>query len=173
MITIQPSLDADLKLIYERVYVKCGLIMSKLKRNAKSTVYGACSFQLNDMKIEYRVSKMTPTKTGQFVTIWKRSEEGITTPFDISDDIDFVIITSRSGENLGQFLFPKSVLIQQSIFSQNRKGGKRGIRVYPPWDQVNSRQASRTQQWQAKYFVTIRDGNNTDLDRVRQLLDSG
>jgi len=143
--------------------------MSKLKRNAKSTVYGACSFQLNDMKIEYRVSKMTPTKTGQFVTIWKRSEEGITTPFDISDDIDFVIITSRSGENLGQFIFPKSLLVQQSIFSQNRKGGKRGIRVYPPWDTVHSKQAAKTQSWQTKYFMTIRDDNATDFDRVKQL----
>ena len=63
--------------------------MSKLERNAESTVYGACSFQLNDMKIEYRVSKTTPTKTGQFVTSWKRNAQGITTPFDISDDINF------------------------------------------------------------------------------------
>ena len=166
-------LETTLKLINELVYIKCGLHLSSLKLNSESVAYGACSYELDGLKIEHRTSKTTPTKSGQFVTIWKRSEEGITTPFDISDDIDFVIITSRSGENLGQFIFPKSLLVQQSIFSQNRKGGKRGIRVYPPWDQVNSRQASRTQQWQAKYFVTIRDGNNTDLDRVRQLLDSG
>ncbi len=165
-------LDTTLKLINELVYIKCGLHLSSLKLNSESAAYGACSFELNGLKIEHRASKTTPTKTGQFVTIWKRCEEGITIPFDISDDIDFVVITSRRGENLGQFIFPKAVLIKEGIFTQNGKGGKRGIRVYPPWDQANSRQASRTQQWQTKYFVTIRDSNNTDLDRVRQLLDS-
>lgn len=166
---MQSSLDADLKMIYERVYVKCGLIMSKLKRNAESTVYGACSFQLNDMKIEYRVSKTTPTKTGQFVTIWKRSEEGITTPFDLSDDIDLVVITSRRGEHMGQFIFPKSVLVQQGIFSQNEKGGKRGIRVYPPWDTTHSQQAARTQSWQIQYFWSLQKGIAADYDQVRNL----
>lgn len=170
--TSQTTLDNDLKMINESVYLKCGLIMSYLKRNPESAAYGACSFELDGLKIEHRKSKTTPTKAGQFVTIWKRSKDGITTPFDNSDDINFVVITSRYGENLGQFIFPKSVLVEEGIFSQNGKGGKRGIRVYPPWDHANSRQASRTQQWQTKYFVTIRDGNNTDLDRVRQLLDS-
>ncbi len=170
--TLHTTLDANLKTINEMVYAKCGFTMSSLKLNSESAAYGACSFHLNGLKIEYRMSKTTPTKKGQFVTIWKRSKDGITTPFDNSDDIDFVVITSRRGENLGQFIFPKAVLIKEGIFTQNGKGGKRGIRVYPPWDQANSRQASRTQQWQTKYFVTIRDSNNTDLDRVRQLLDS-
>lgn len=170
---MQPSPDADLKVIYERVYVKCGLIMSKLERKPESTVYGACSFQLNDMKIEYRVSKATPTKSGQFVTIWKRSEEGIATPFDISDDIDYVVITARSGENLGQFILPKSVLLQQGIFSQSGKGGKRGIRVYPPWVVTHSRQAARTQNWQIEYFCRLQTGVVPSLDHVRDLFSHG
>lgn len=143
--------------------------MSKLKRNAESVAYGACSFELNGLKIEHRTSKTTPTKSGQFVTIWKRSEEGLTTPFDMSDDIDFVVITSRSGENLGQFILPKSVLVQQGIFSQNGKGGKRGIRVYPPWDTTHSRQAAATQSWQIPYFWSLQKGIAPDYDQVRNL----
>jgi len=162
-------LETTLKLINELVYIKCGLHLSSLKLNSESVAYGACSFELNGLKIEYRVSKTTPTKTGQFVTIWKRSKNGITAPFDISDDIDFVVITSRSGENLGQFIFPRSVLAQHGIFSQNGRGGKRGIRVYPPWDMTHSKQAAKTKSWQTKYFMTIRDDNATDFDRVRQL----
>ncbi|MGL4629999.1 MAG: MepB family protein [Leadbetterella sp.] len=112
-----------------------------------------------------RVSKITPTKTGQFVTIWKRNEEGITEPFDGKDDIDFVIIVSKRDDTIGQFIFLKSVLLEKGIFSLNGKGGKRGIRVYPPWDKVESKQAEKTQAWQKKYFVEIKknDGDNLSL----------
>lgn len=157
--------------INESVYVKCGFRMSNLKRNSESAAYGACSFELNGLKIEHRASKTTPTKTGQFVTIWKRSKEGITTPYDIADDIDFVVITSRSGGHLGQFIFPKSVLGDQGVFAQNGKGGKRGIRVYPPWDKTHSQQAARTQSWQTKYFLNIQSNSPMDIDRVRSLFD--
>jgi len=162
-------LETTLKLINELVYIKCGLHLSSLKLNSESVAYGACSYELDGLKIEHRTSKTTPTKSGQFVTIWKRSEEGITTPFDISDDIDFVVITSGSSENLGQFIFPKAVLIEEGIFSQNGKGGKRGIRVYPPWDTTQGKQATKTQDWQAKYFLTIRSDGPIDLDRGMQL----
>jgi hypothetical protein len=158
---------ADLGIINDLVYVKGGLIMSNLKRHTEGEAYGACSFELNGLKIEHRASRTTPTKTGQFVTIWKRSTAGITTPFDISDDIDFVVITSRSGENVGQFIFPKAVLVEENIFSQNGNGGKRGIRVYPPWDTTQSKQASRTQRWQARYFLGIQSNSPMDFERVR------
>ncbi|MGK2864703.1 MAG: MepB family protein [Chitinophagaceae bacterium] len=171
MMTSQTTLHTDLKMINESVYVKCGFIMSNLKRRAESQAYGACSFELNGLRVEHRASKITPAKTGQFVTIWKRSKDGITTPFDVADGIDFVIITSRKGENLGQFIFPKAVFADQGIFAQNGKGGKRGIRVYPPWDKTHSKQAERTQSWQAKYFLNIQSNSPMDIDRVRSLFD--
>ncbi len=62
-------LETTLKLINELVYIKCGLHLSSLKLNSESAAYGACSFELNGLKIEYRVSNTTPTKTEQFVTI--------------------------------------------------------------------------------------------------------
>ncbi|MBK8831584.1 MAG: MepB family protein [Saprospiraceae bacterium] len=164
-------LKTTLKLINELVYTKCGLHLSSLKLNSESVAYGACSFELNGLKIEHRTSKSTPTKTGQFVTIWKRGKDGITTPFENSDDIDFVVITSRHAENLGQFIFPKAVLLEEGIFSQNGKGGKRGIRVYPPWDIAQSKQAAKTQSWQTKYFMTLKGDNTNGIDRIRQLFD--
>ncbi|HEX8549152.1 MAG TPA: MepB family protein [Cytophagaceae bacterium] len=158
----------DLKLVKELVYDKCGFDLTDLKQNLESVAYGACSFMLNGMKIEYRVSKTTPIKTGQFVTIWKRSREGIIEPFDISDDVDFIIITSKSPNNLGQFIFPKSTLVDHGIITGNGIIGNRGIRVYPPWDSVSNKQAEKTQSWQRKYFLTI--NNTTDLDLTKKLL---
>jgi hypothetical protein len=158
--TINSGFHAQLKLAKELLYDKCGFNFTDLKLNSESVAYGACSFGLNGKTIQHRVSKITPTKAGQFVTIWQRNKAGITQPFDISDDLDFIIITSKSGDNFGQFIFPKSVLADKGIISSKNKKGKRGMRVYPPWDILINKQALDTQGWQTKYFLTI---NNPDL----------
>lgn len=168
-LTIINSFHNDLKVAKDLVYDKCGFNLTDPKLNSESVEYGACSFKLNGKKIQHRVSKITPTKTGQFVTIWKRNKEGITEPFDISDDIDFIIITSKSEDNFGQFIFPKSVLAENGIITRNGKEGKRGIRVYPPWDIPTNKQAIKTQSWQTKYFLTIKNDNTIDLDLIKNL----
>jgi len=168
-LTIMNRFHNDLKIVKELVYDKCSFDLTNLKLNSESVEYGACSFVLNGKKIQHRVSKITPTKTGQFVTIWKRNKVGITEPFDIVDDIDFVVITTRSGDNFGQFIFPKPVLADKGIITQNGKKGKRGIRVYPPWDFGPNKQAEKTQSWQTKYFLTIQNDNSTDLEFIKQM----
>ncbi len=100
-----------------------------------------------------RTSKITPKKIGQFVSIWKRNEDGLTIPFDESDDFDFMIINCYFNEKIGKFIFPKSILIEQNIISIRNKGGKRGIRVYPPWDRAINKQAMKTQAWQVVYWT--------------------
>jgi len=145
------------------LYDACGYNLTNLIENPESAEYGACSFELNEHKVQYRISKITPTKTGQFVTIWKRNEAGITAPFDFADEVDFIIISSRNGADFGQFIFPKIVLVEKGILSRNGEDGKRGIRVYPPWDLVASKQAEKTQAWQTKFFVKITEDKSTDL----------
>ena len=169
-LTLLNSIHSDLKVVKELVYDKCGFDLANLKQNLESKEYGACSFVLNGKIIQYRNSKITPTKTGQFVTIWKRNKNGITEPFDNSDNFDFVIITARNEDNFGQFIFPKSVLADNGIITRNGKGGKRGIRIYPPWDFTTNKQAKKTQSWQTKYFMTIKNNNSTDLDLTKKLL---
>ncbi len=170
--TISNSFHDDLKTAKEMVYTPCNFDFKNLKWNTESLEYGACSFELGDKKIMYRVSKITPTKNGQFVTIWKRNHKGITEPFDINDEIDFVIITARSGNKLGQFIFPKSVLANKGILTQNGKPGKRGIRVYPPWDKPGSKQAEKTQNWQLNHFLTIETDGSINLDFAKKLLEA-
>ena len=89
------------------------------------------------------------------MTLWKRIPSGVIAPYDSTDPIDLVIIGVRSGERWGQFVFPKEVLMKKSIFSAEGKGGKRAIRVYPPWDVAESKQAHQTQAWQQKYFLEL------------------
>lgn len=168
--TIINSSHSDLKVAKELVYDKCGFNLIDLNFNSESVEYSACSFILNGKTIQYRVSKITPKKTGQFVIIWKRNKVGITEPFDISDDLDFIIITSKSDDKFGQFIFPKSVLADKGIISRNGIGGKRGIRVYPPWCNATNKQAAKTQSWQTKYFLTIKNDNSTDLEKAKRLL---
>ncbi|MEO2214546.1 MepB family protein [Paenibacillus amylolyticus] len=48
----------------------------------------------------------------QFVTLWQRSEDGSTQPYDVSDPADVYVISTRSGSHFGQFVFPKHVLLQ-------------------------------------------------------------
>jgi hypothetical protein len=170
ILTAKDSFHGDLKAAKVLVYDKCGFDFTELKLNSESKEYGACSFKLNGKTIQHRCSKITPTKNGQFVTIWKRNQEGITEPFDISDDLDFIIITSKNEDKFGQFIFPKSVLDVKGIISKNDKNGKRGIRVYPPWDIVTNKQALKTQNWQCKYFVAISNDNSNDFYLIKKLI---
>ncbi|MBK6834216.1 MAG: MepB family protein [Bacteroidetes bacterium] len=160
----------NLQIIKEQFYDTCGFEFTNLSINAESLEYGACTFKLNGRLIQYRVSKITPTKTGQFVTIWKRNKNGITEPFDSKDDFDFIIITSISDENSGQFIFPKSILIEKGIITSKGKKGKRGIRVYPPWNKTTSEQAEKTQKWQINYFVHTTTNQESNCTLFKSLL---
>jgi hypothetical protein len=164
------SFHDELKLVKTLVSNNCGFNLTNPKLSPESVEYGACSFELNGKVIEHRVSKITPTKIGQFVTIWKRNKDGITAPFDIFDNIDFIIITAKSGDNLGQFIFPKSILVTKGIMSNNIKDGKRGIRVYPSWDIVTNKQAIATQSWQLQYFLDINNGDAINYSLLKNLI---
>jgi hypothetical protein len=153
----------------ELVFDKCGFELRNLEIEKESTEYSACKFDLNTVKILFRVAKITPTKIGQFVTFWKRSENGPIEPYAVSDAIDFFIINTKSNDKFGQFIFPKSVLSQQGIISTNLKEGKRGIRVYPPWDLTMSKQAQKTQKWQLECFLEIPLNKSVNLEKAKQL----
>jgi hypothetical protein len=87
----------------------------------------------------------------------------------ISDELDFIIIFTEKEESKGVFIFPKAVLHQKKIISDENKDGKRGIRVYPPWDLVTSKQGLKTQEWQVKHFINLSDKVQVDLDRAKEI----
>jgi hypothetical protein len=163
-----PDLQAALTL----AYAPCGYSVDQLQPELESADYAACTLQLNGLRVYYRVAKTTPTKVGQFVTLWKRMGRGPIQPFDVGDPVDVFVVSTRSGPQLGQFVFPKAVLAAQGVVAgaDRAGGGKRALRVYPPWDTTTSRQAQHTQAWQLRYFVDMSEGRVVDLARVRALL---
>lgn len=151
------------------LFEKCHLEISNFEVDKESKNYNACKFDLNNLKIIFRKAKITPTKIGQFVTLWKRNSHGITAPFSFSDIFDFVIIYVKSENNSGQFIFPKSVLIENGIVSSDKKDGKRGFRVYPIWENAINKQAIQTQKWQLNYFVKTNWDDEIDLNLAKKL----
>lgn len=130
-----------------------GFEITDFIKEAESREYDACIFKLDNKSVKFRSAKITPTKTGQFVTLWKRNRAGITQPHEESDPFDLYIISVRKEKLSGQFVFTKQVLIEHNILSTSKKEGKRGFRVYPPWDVTANKQAQKTQKWQAEFFV--------------------
>ncbi|MDB6081831.1 MAG: MepB domain containing protein [Chlamydiia bacterium] len=162
---IHPDLLASQKLAYE----PSGLTSCNFIPETESKEYAAYDFEMNARKIKFRVAKSTPIKIGQFVTFWKRIGDGPIMPFDMADPIDFFIVSVRTSSHFGQFVFPKAVLCAQDIVSKEGKGGKRAMRVYPPWDTTDSPQAKKTQAWQLLYFFEICLNQDIDSARVQQL----
>ncbi|MGK5040422.1 MepB family protein [Janthinobacterium sp. GB1R12] len=132
---------------------------------AESAEYGACRAELHGKRLVLRMAKTTPTKTGQFVTVWKRPHPGAEiAPLDEADPVDAVVIAVADGDGVrhGFFIFSRAVLIERGVMSRPGAGGKRALRVYPPWCAPESIQAQRTQRWQAQWFVAAGDQRRLD-----------
>lgn len=164
--SISENIPKDLILIQEILFDICNFEISQPVLEAESSEYGACSFVLNNLNILFRSAKITPTKTGQFVTLWKRTKQGPIQPFDSTDPIDLFIISTRKDDHFGLFIFPKLILITKEIVS-DKKEGKRAMRVYPPWDITTSKQAQKTQKWQLDYFIEIPQNPKGDWNQVK------
>jgi hypothetical protein len=139
-------------------------------REAESSEYGACRLAIDGRAIVFRVAKTTPTKIGQFVTLWKRpAPDAEIAPLDSDDGVAFVVVSVSDSANRGQFVFAQKTLVEQGVMSSARKGGKRAIRVYPPWSKPVVREAVRTQRWQLQYFLPLPFDASADPARVRAL----
>lgn len=163
------ALHHDLVAIKELVFDPCKLNCTQLIAEKQNAEYGAYFISLNELSVRFRVAKITPTKVGHFVTLWERIGIGPTQPYDIAEAVDFYVISTREGNNFGHFIFPKAEMFKQNILSQEGKGGKRGIRVYPIWSETTSPQARKTQKWQLNYFLEIPEDGRIDFERARML----
>lgn len=130
---------------------------------AEGAQYGACRAELHGLRLVLRVAKTTPAKTGQFFTLWqRRHRDADIAPLDEADPVDAVIVAvDDGGIRHGLFIFPRAVLLRRGVLSRAGQGGKRALRVYPPWCVPAAAQAQRTQRWQAACFVA--DGDQAGL----------
>lgn len=151
------------------VYDPCGFACSDPVPEAESAAYAAHAFTVDGRSVRFRVAKTTPTKVGQFVTVWKRSAGGPIAPFDAADPVDLFVINTRDRDRLGQFVFPIEVLRERGVVSMNGSGGKRAFRVYPPGVDTTSRQAANSQAWQLDHFLHLPRDGPIDTARARIL----
>ncbi|MDD2984350.1 MAG: MepB family protein [Crocinitomicaceae bacterium] len=151
--------------IKAEIFDACGFQFSDFQIEEESREYDACQFRINGLHVISRTAKITPKKAGQFVTFWKRNKQGPIEPFHFADDIDFFVVNVRFENRFGQFVFPKSILVQKGIISIEKKEGKRAFRVYPIWDVVESKQALQSQKWQTNYFFEL--DASPDLEKIK------
>jgi len=159
--------DLQIAHLDEMLFKPSGIYLSQLEAEPESKEYCAHNFKLGTILVKFRRAKITPTKIGQFVTIWKRNKNGLTEPLNVDDPFDLLIIAVRNNDNFGIFVFPKTILAKHKIVSVNSVGGKRGIRVYPSWDFTTNRQAQQTQIWQTQYFVNLT--HFTEIDKTKAI----
>jgi len=151
------------------IFQPLGLKISNAEEDAECKEYSGMNFTIAQLKIKFRTAKITPTKTGQFVTLWKRNEEGETIPFDSSDSFDFYLISTSKENHAGIFIFSKEILAKKGILTHEKKEGKRGFRIYPAWDKTENKQASATQKWQTEYFLDLSENKGSGLRKAKFL----
>ena len=102
-----------------------GLSWANAVPEPESADYCAHTLTLGARPALFRVAKTTPTKLGQFVTLWLRSTEGPIRPYDMNDGVTLFAIQAGSGAGLGMFMFPAHTLAQHGVLSIEGRGGKR------------------------------------------------
>lgn len=168
--TIRNILFLPIEQINNTVFKPCNLDAQNIIKEAESSEYLAHRFQLNGKNVVFRKAKITPTKVGQFVACWKRNDAGITVPFDLMDDFDCFLIYVETKNKNGFFVFSKPILLNNKIISGEKSSGKRGFRLYPPWNLGLNKQAERTQHWQNKCFFEMTLKSNLDFEYLDKLL---
>lgn len=138
----------------KNIFVSSDFTLSDFLAERESKEYDACTFKVNALKIHFRKAKITPKKEGQFVTFYKRIPSGVIAPFEEKDAFDFLIVEVQDDSKSGYFIFLKSELIKRQILSTDLKEGKRAFRVYPPWSEAKSKQATDSKKWQMDCFVS-------------------
>lgn len=159
----------DLGTAKTRVYDPCGFACSQPVPEPESADYAAHAFTLDGLAVRFRAARATPKKVGRFVTVWQRSQEGPIRPFADTDPVDLVVVATRDDDHVGQFVFPLDALCREGVVSVGGIGGKRGLRVYPPWVTTENRQADRTQAWQVAYYLSTPPDGPVDPARARAL----
>ncbi|WP_042213252.1 MepB family protein [Paenibacillus borealis] len=157
--------------INETFYAPARLTVTSVREEPQNAEYGAGLFQLNNLSVRFRVGKITPTKTGQFVVFWEKDAERKNRALSYTDAPDLLVINTFhpvSGE-IGQFVFPKDVLRMHGVLAYGDAPGKMAMRVYPDWDTVTSKQASAAQNWQLPYFSRVDPMNGQHMQALTRL----
>ncbi|WP_142308993.1 MepB family protein [Bacillus nitratireducens] len=157
------------KKLDKMIYKPNNLFITNQKEEKQNSEYAGGIFQLNNRSIRFRVSKITPNKIGQFVSFWEKDASMRNQAFSYDSAPNLLVITCIADNKLGQFIFPKEILLKEKILKTQNQKGKMAMRVYPIWDKPVSNQAKKSQQWQLQYFVDLSDSKNVAIHKLLNL----
>ncbi|MGG3670797.1 MepB family protein [Bacillus nitratireducens] len=157
------------KKLDKMIYKPNNLFITNQKEEKQNSEYAGGIFQLNNRSIRFRVSKITPNKIGQFVSFWEKDASMRNQAFSYDSAPNLLVITCIADNKLGQFIFPKEILLKEKILKTQNQKGKMAMRVYSIWDKPVSNQAKKSQQWQLQYFVDLSDSKNVAIHKLLNL----
>ena len=131
------------------------LSIQKMTREHQNATYEGARFKINGHHYRSRLAKLTPKKKGYFVVFWVKDANDQNQPYDFATSPDKLIISVIDGHQKGQFIFPKSVLLEKGILSGPHVTGKMACRIYPSWVKNLNSSAQKTQNWQVPYFIDL------------------
>ncbi|MGO1673848.1 MAG: MepB family protein [Canibacter sp.] len=139
----------------ERYRQLLGLGLLEVVPEEQSSDYESGMVALDSGIWRIRTARITPTKPGAFVAVWRRSSSGTTEPFDSADDCEGLMVFVSEAGRFGVFAFTREHLTTLGIVQSSLTQGKRGFRVYPSWSTNLNAQAVRTQRAQANAFTDL------------------
>lgn len=129
--------------------------------------YEGITFSIGKQTFRSRKAKKTPKKSGYFVVFWEKDEDNRNQAYTSLTAPDKLVITVFDQEKIGQFIFPKEILVKKHILSHEEVMGKMALRVYPDWAQDLNSTAAATQKWQSPFFIDLT--NKIDFEKLEQL----
>lgn len=166
------TMHAELNKVVELITKAVNLQMTNLENDKECAEYFGFNFKLGHLNCKFRKAKITPKKVGQFVTLWRRNGENKTEPFHENDSFNFYIIATYQKESCGFFIFPKTLLVDKHILTNQKKEGKRGFRVYPQWTITTNKQAQTTQKWQIDYFIDCKNDEKENSIKINTIINN-
>lgn len=124
-------------------------VMHTVRAEEQSSDYESGTVILDSGLWRLRAARLTPTKPGAFVAVWRRLGDGTTAPFGGDDPAAGLFVFVEEGAHFGVFRFTTEQLAAFGVLRTDRSPGKRGFRVYPPWCAGLNRQAARSQAAQS------------------------
>lgn len=170
---ISNRLPIELKNSVENIYPSAGMKVTDVQPDGQDSTedYAPYRLKLNGQNIAFRKGRITETKIGEFVALWKRpngNPKSKPIPLD-KNDVAYVVVSVADQKHQGQFVFDTATLHKQGILAGDGKKGKTAFRLYPPWTKPDVSQAIKTQQWQLQYFLPIAENGTADITKACKL----